>query len=113
MHRVLTATQGARFYYMRQIMHDWSDDECRIILGHLIKVMNKDSRLLIDDYVMPPTDAEFRAVHMDVCMMICLRSEERTQRRWKALLDSAGLQIEKIWTPETGFESVIETRVKE
>lgn len=73
---------GASFYYMRQIMHDWSDDECRKILGHLVHAMDPArSRLLIDDYVMPPTNAEFRAIHMDVCMMMYLRSEERTERR--------------------------------
>lgn len=104
---------GARFYYMRQIMHDWSDEDCRTILGHLVGAMDADSTLLIDDYVMPPTDAEFRAVHMDVCMMIYLRSEERTQRRWTTLLESAGLEVVKVWTPETGFESVIETKLKQ
>lgn len=106
--------KGARFYYMRQIMHDWSDDECRTILGHLVQAMDAaESRLLIDDYVMPPTDAEFRAIHMDVCMMIYLRSEERTERRWRSLLNSAGLEIVKVWTPETGFESIIEAKVKQ
>lgn len=28
--------QAARFYYMRQIMHDWWDEECCIILRHLV-----------------------------------------------------------------------------
>lgn len=74
--------EGARFYYMREIMHDWSDDECRTILGHLVRAMDAESRLLIDDDVIPPTDAEFRAVHMDVCMMVYLRPGERTERRW-------------------------------
>lgn len=100
----------ARIYYMRQIMHDWSDDECRTILGYLVQAMDKNSRLLIDDYVMPPTGAEFRAVHLDICMMMYLRSEERTERRWRELLTSAELEIVKIWTPENGFESIIETR---
>lgn len=105
---------GARFYYIRQIMHDWSDDECRTILGHLVQAMDPvRSRLLIDDYVMPPTNAEFRAIHMDVCMMMYLRSEERTERRWQNLLASAGMEIVKIWTPETGFESIIEAKVKQ
>lgn len=103
--------EGAKFYYMRQIMHDWSDDDCRTILGRLVRAMNKESRLLIDDYVMPPTDAEFRAIHIDVCMMIYLRSEERTEKRWTNLLTSAGLKIVKIWTPETGFESIIEAKL--
>ena len=97
---------------MRQIMHDWTDDECRKILSHIVDAMDKDSRLLIDDYVMPPTGAEFRTIHMDVCMMMYMRSEERTKRRWETLLTSAGLDIVHIWTPPTAFESIIETRLR-
>lgn len=93
-------------------MHDWPDGECHTILKHIVEAMSADSRLLIDDYVMPPTDAELRLVHMDICMMMYLRSEERTERRWRNLLSSTGLELVKIWTPETGFESIIETRLK-
>jgi hypothetical protein len=101
----------ARFCHMRQIMHDWSDAECNTILAHLVRAMDKDSRLLIDDYVMPSTGAGFRAINMDVCMMMYLRSEERTERRWRRLLKSANLEICRIWTPENGFESIIEARI--
>ena len=93
-------------------MHDWPDDECRIILSHLVESMDENSRLLIDDYVMAPTGAEFRPIHMDICMMICLRAIERTEPQWKSLLASVGLEIVQIWTPPTGFESIVEAKVK-
>lgn len=88
--------KGSRFYYMRHIMHDWSDGRCRIILGQLVRAMDAQSRVLIDDYVMPPIGADFRATHMDVCMMMYLRSEWRTETRWIKLLDSVGVVIVKI-----------------
>lgn len=96
---------------MRQVMHNWPDDECRHILAHIAAAMDQHSRLLIDDYVMPVTNATSRVIHMDVTMMIFSRSEERTQRRWENLLSSAGLEIVHIHTPPTAFESVIETRL--
>lgn len=102
---------GARIYYMRQIIHDWPDDECREILAQITQAMNKDSRLLIDDYVMPATGADFRTIHMDITMMLYQRSEERTERRFRNLLESAGLEVVHIWTPPTSFESIIETRL--
>ena len=101
---------GARIYYMRQVMHDWRDDECRKILSHIVDAMDGDSRLLIDDYVMPATNADMRTIHMDICMMMYVRSEERTERRWRNLLTSAGLEVVKIWTPPTAFESIIEAK---
>ena len=42
---------GANMYYLRLILHDWPDDICRTILGHVVKAMNKDSKLLIFDLV--------------------------------------------------------------
>ena len=109
--QVLTSPD-ARIYYMRQVLHDWTDAECHTILTHLVRSMDDYSRLLLDEYVMPPTGAGFRAIHMDVCIMMYLRSEERTERRWRSLITSAGLEVCRIWTPPNGFESIIETRVK-
>jgi hypothetical protein len=59
--------------------------------------MDKEvSRLLICDYVL----------HMSLSSGL-----ERTERQRRALLDSVGLAIVKIWGSGPG-ESVIETRVK-
>lgn len=44
---------GARAYYLRNIMHDWPDDKCVIILQQIMKAMNKKSVILIDDMVIP------------------------------------------------------------
>jgi hypothetical protein len=43
--------QGASVYYLRLILHDWPDAVCQTILSHVVKVMNKDSKLLIIDMV--------------------------------------------------------------
>lgn len=46
---------GARAYFLRMVLHDWSDDECRKILGHLRDVMDRDySKILISDCVSCP-----------------------------------------------------------
>jgi len=38
-------------YYLRLILHDWPDAICKTILGHVVKAMSKDSKLLIFDVV--------------------------------------------------------------
>lgn len=47
---------GARIYLMANIMHNWTDNDCRRILSNMAKVMVKRySKLLISDYILPST----------------------------------------------------------
>jgi hypothetical protein len=52
---------------MKNVLHDWSDEKCQIILEHCKKVMGPSSRLLIIEMVIPsPTDliGAFYDLHM-------------------------------------------------
>lgn len=71
------------------------------------------SRILIDDYVLPDTNAPIRGSSMDLLMMMFLSGMERTERQWKILLDRCGLEIVKVWKTRSDYESVIEARLKE
>lgn len=47
--------KGARAYFMRSVLHDWADEQCRTILGHLKDAMEPGySRILINDCVREP-----------------------------------------------------------
>jgi hypothetical protein len=44
--------KGARAYFMRSVLHDWADEQCRVILRHLKDAMEPGySRILINDCV--------------------------------------------------------------
>lgn len=90
--------KGARFYYLRQIIHDWPDDKCIEILKHLITASGPESQILIDDVVLPDSGVPWEAATMDLTMMASLGSRERTLKEWDALLDRAGLRIFRIYT---------------
>ncbi|KAF1947605.1 S-adenosyl-L-methionine-dependent methyltransferase [Clathrospora elynae] len=62
---------GAKFYYLRHIMHD-----C------IILAMGLESRILIDEVVLPETK-----------MMAYLGGIERSKENWESLLKRAGLKI--------------------
>lgn len=79
-------------------MHDWPDDRCIIILDHIIKVMDKDSVILIDDMVLPNQGAHWRATQLDLTMMAELAAMERTEKQWYSMLDAAGLKVRQIYT---------------
>lgn len=90
--------KGARVYYMRNILHDYPDERCVNILHQIMPAMTQDSAILIDEMVMPIKGAHWHATSLDLLMMATLASLERTEDHWRALLDSAGLKMVKIWT---------------
>ena len=79
-------------------MHDWPDNKCAIILQQIIKVMSKDSVILIDEMVIPNQGAHWRQTQLDLAMMAGLAAIERTEGQWYSLLDAAGLKIKQICT---------------
>ncbi len=60
--------------------------------------MDKESRILIDDMVLPDTGVHWQAAQLDLTMMAALGSVERTKEQWYALMASAGLKILGIYT---------------
>ncbi|PYI32237.1 o-methyltransferase [Aspergillus indologenus CBS 114.80] len=105
--------KGARAYYMHSILHDWTDDNCRRILANLVPAMRKGhSKLLLNENVIPGTNAYWETTSLDIIMMADFASTERTESQWRALVESVdGLRVVKIWTARRGVESLIECEV--
>ncbi|KAJ5413954.1 hypothetical protein N7509_000581 [Penicillium cosmopolitanum] len=100
---------GARAYYFRSIFHDWPDRICQQILLNTISAMAPDySRILIVDFVLSDTDTPLMQAALDIQMMSIGAGVERSERQWRDLLDSVGLEISGIWNQSSGMESVIE-----
>jgi len=93
---------------MRGVLHDFSDEKCCEILRHCIKVLSKDSVILIDEMVLPNTGVYWQTAQHDLTMMAAHAAQERTHEQWVALLDSVGLKILDIhvYTPSV-HESVM------
>jgi demethylsterigmatocystin 6-O-methyltransferase len=85
--------KGAKFYYLRQILHDYEDAKCVAILKNLLPALEPHSRVLIDDVVIPPTGAHWQEAAMDISMMAALGSKERTRNQFQRVFDEAGYKI--------------------
>ncbi|OAP64699.1 hypothetical protein AYL99_00671 [Fonsecaea erecta] len=92
------AVRGAAFYYLRRIMHDWPDAECRTILSRLSEAMASDSLILIDEIVLPEANVPWQAAMQDVSMNILFAGKERTRDQWERLIASSGLTQKDIRT---------------
>lgn len=76
-------------------MHDWPDEEAAKILRNTADAMGPDSRILIDEAVVPDTGANWQATMADIAMM-SFGGRERTENQWASLAKRAGLRIEQI-----------------
>ena len=95
------------------MFHNWYEADAKNILTHITLAMKPGySKLLIQDLVMPDQGADSRQAYLDIIMYFQPEGIERTAGQWEALLESAGLQINKIWSEPNGTESVIEAELK-
>lgn len=109
----LTGPIGARAYYFKHIMHDWSDDKCRVILKHITTAMERGfSKLLIEDYIIPDQNARTKETLTDMIVMVWCPGIERTRRRWTELLESVGLRVIKFWLPHGYHKGIIEAELQ-
>lgn len=107
--RSRTNNAGARAYYMHSVLHDWADADCRRILSNLAQAMKPGySKILINENVIPSTNAYWETTSLDIIMMADFASQERTEKQWRELTASVGLKIVNIWTRRRGVESLIE-----
>jgi demethylsterigmatocystin 6-O-methyltransferase len=88
---------GARTYYLRNILRDWPTHKCVKILRNTRAGMSSESRILIDEMVLPERNAPWRATQLDLAIASCFGAIERSRAEWDALLDEAGLQILNVW----------------
>jgi demethylsterigmatocystin 6-O-methyltransferase len=89
---------GAKYYYLRAILHDWEDDKAADILRNIIPAMAEDSQILIDDLALPNTGVHWWSTCIDMQMYIMHGAMERTVDQWHSLLDKAGLKVVEIRT---------------
>ncbi|EAW11089.1 o-methyltransferase [Aspergillus clavatus NRRL 1] len=101
--------KGARAYYMHSVLHDWADEDALKILRNVVPAMKPGySKVLINENVIPSTNAYWETTSLDMIMMANFASQERTENNWHRLVNAAGLKITKIWMARRGVESLIE-----
>ncbi|KAI0888674.1 S-adenosyl-L-methionine-dependent methyltransferase [Annulohypoxylon maeteangense] len=86
--------QGADVYYVRWVLHNWSDENAINLLRALVPVLKKGSRVVINETCMPeprkiPLWRERNLRSADLNMGAIFNARERTVTEWKALITEA------------------------
>jgi hypothetical protein len=101
---------GADAYILSHIIHDWGEDQCLTILGHVRKAMNPAGRLVVVEMVLPFGDTAHQGKMLDMAMLVLLGGQERTEAEYAALLGKAGFHLTRV-VPTNSAASILEAVV--
>ena len=98
---------GADAYILSHILHDWKEEQCLSILGHVRQAMSAAGRLLIVEMVIPPGDTPHPGKMLDMAMLVQLGGQERTSAEYGVLLSKAGFRLTQV-VPTDSAASILE-----
>jgi O-methyltransferase domain/Dimerisation domain len=93
-------------YLLKQILHDWNDDQCRTILANCARRLAGGGRIYIVEMIIPDDNSPSFASLMDLNMMVMLPGRERALKEYKVLLDASGLKFERALPTHSPFQII-------
>jgi ubiquinone/menaquinone biosynthesis C-methylase UbiE len=101
--------EGGDVYILSSIIHDWNDDKSQEILRNCHRAMDKESRLLLIEMIIPGGDSPFFGKFLDLNMLVNFGGKERTEKEYRTLLSNSNFQIVRIVptkTPSSLIEAI-------
>ena len=104
--------KGARVYYLRHIVRDYSDPTVAKILRNVARGLTRpDSRILVAEQLTttpPPMYAAFKDYSM-----LAIGGKERSLEGFKGVAEAAGLVVCGVWRDKGTPHAVVEMKLKE
>jgi hypothetical protein len=93
----LTAPVGADIYLLKNIIHNWSTEECLLILRNIRSAMPPHGKILIFEMIIDEKNKASMGKLIDLQMMVFMDDgKERTRKEFETLLQSAGLKLNRV-----------------
>ena len=87
---------GADAYVLKNILHDWPDEQAVQILRSVRAAAGPRSTVLLVELIIPNHDRDFPGKWADLEMLLNLGSRERTAAEYRGLLSQAGLRMTRV-----------------
>lgn len=84
---------GGDVYILSRVLHDWDDQQCRLILQRCAEAMSPSARLLILERLLPEDNTPSLAAAWDVHMLCNVGGRERTASHYQRLLQQSGFNL--------------------
>jgi C-methyltransferase len=97
---------GGDAYVLKQVIHDWPDDEAIRILRNLRAACGAKTTVLLVETVIPEHDREFIGKWADLEMLLGVNGRERTAAEYQALLGRAGFRMTRVVPTASPFSLV-------
>jgi hypothetical protein len=98
---------GGDAYVLSHVIHDWNEQQCLTILGHVRRAMKPDATLLLVEMVLPHDDAFHPGKILDMVMLTVAGGRERTAEEYASLLAKAGFRQTRV-VPTASAVSLVE-----
>ena len=102
-----TVPAGADLYLLKQVLHDWSDEQSVAILSSVRSAIRDDGRVAVLDRILPDTHQPNEPIEMDICMLLGTTGRERHISDFEVLFDASGFKLDRVTENPEGV-SVIE-----
>jgi O-methyltransferase/methyltransferase family protein len=100
---------GGDLYLLSRILHDWQDQEAKLILDNCRKAIRDDGILLLRENVIPEGDTPHAGKQLDISMLYMVGGAERTEEEWSRLLQDSRFKLNRIIKTGQPFD-LIEAR---
>jgi C-methyltransferase len=93
----LKVPEGGDLYILKNILHDWDDEKCILILKNIQKVMPAGSKLLIIETIIKNDNNYSFGKMIDILMLLGTENgRERTINEFSSILNNSGFNIKKV-----------------
>ncbi|MGV0739340.1 methyltransferase [Mycobacterium syngnathidarum] len=98
--------EGADAYLLKNIIHDWPDDEAVKILRNVRAAATPGTTLLLVESVIPEHDREYLGKWIDMEMLIGIAARERNEAEYRRLYEQAGFRLTRVVQTASPFSLV-------
>jgi hypothetical protein len=98
---------GCKAYVMKSVIHDWDDEQARLILANCRKAIPADGALLMVEWNLFGANVPSNGKFIDIVMLILTGGRERSVEEYRELLATTGFRLNKV-VPTASQFAVIE-----
>lgn len=102
---------GGDAYVLKNIIHDWSDDDSVRILRSVRAAAGAGKKVLLVEQVIPRHNRDSPVKRIDLEMLLMLEGRERTEAEYGRLLEQAGFQLTRVVPTASPYDIVEGTAI--
>lgn len=87
---------GADIYVLKNVIHDWPDEEAVEILRNVHAAAETGTTILLIEFVIPVHKREYIGHWTDLEMLLTQAGRDRTAAEYRALLERAGFRVTRV-----------------